>query len=92
VYFWSDLGAVAREFRRVLKAGGILVLAFGDPDHMRAAFPATVYSLRSPAEIRRVFSTAGFTEIAVDTREVASGRLFLVGLRTENPPSSILSS
>ena len=47
VYFWSDLGAVARELHRVLKRGGLLVLAIGDPERMRAAFPTTVYSLRS---------------------------------------------
>ena len=80
VYFWSDLGDVARELRRVLKAGGVLVLAVGDPERMRGRF-LRVYSLRSPDEICRVWSAAGFTDTVVETHEIAGERLFLLRRR-----------
>lgn len=78
VYFWSDLGAVARELHRVLRPGGILVLAVADPDRMRGAFPATVYSLRPPDEICRTVAAAGFIDTTVEARKIAGETLFLV--------------
>ncbi len=71
VYFWPDLAPVARELRRVLTPDGLLVLGFGDPERMRTMFPESVYTLRSAAEIERVFVAAGFAETRIETREIS---------------------
>lgn len=81
VYFWSDLDVAARELRRVLKPRGVLTLALGDPERMRAAFPASVYVLRSPEEIRQAFSTAGFSDIDLDSHQIAGRRLVSLRMR-----------
>jgi SAM-dependent methyltransferase len=70
VYFWHDLAHSARELRRVLKPDGFLVLGLGEPDAMRTTFPASVYTVRTPAEIADILATAGFTDSSIETRTV----------------------
>jgi len=70
VYFWHDLAHAARELRRVLKPDGLMVLAFGDPEFMRAMFPASVYTVRTATQIAGILATAGFTDTAIETRDI----------------------
>jgi SAM-dependent methyltransferase len=67
LYFWSDFDRVAYELGRVLKRDGRLVLGFGDDGDMRHAFPSTVYTLRSPNDVRAALLQAGFTQVRVES-------------------------
>ena len=66
LYFWPDLGAGLRELRRVLRAGGELLLGFhdGSDPSLRAALPDSVYTLHSTEEIARALEAAGFREVS----------------------------
>jgi hypothetical protein len=47
-----------------------MVLAFGDPEFMRAMFPASVYTVRTATQIAGILATAGFTDTAIETRDI----------------------
>lgn len=76
VYFWHDLAHAARELRRVLKPDGLMVLAFGDPESMRAMFPASVYTVRTATQIADMFARAGFRDTAVETRDIGGHGMY----------------
>ncbi len=76
VYFWPDLGRVARELRRVLRPHGQLVLGFGDAEAMQHHFPATVYALRSPDQIRDALLAEGFAHVRVESRTTPHPRMY----------------
>ena len=59
-YFWSDPLADLREIRRVLRPPGRLVLGYRPRDAVAlAALPASVYTLRSAAELEELLVTGG---------------------------------
>jgi ubiquinone/menaquinone biosynthesis C-methylase UbiE len=64
IYFWKDPAACLRELRRVLQAGGTLVLGFTPKESPRtASFPADVYTFYGEDEICTMLTAARFTSI-----------------------------
>lgn len=64
LYFWQPPAAHLREIRRVLVAGGCLVLAYrpaGTPG--TANFPSDVYTFYSPEQVAELLASAGFGRI-----------------------------
>lgn len=82
LYFWPHPEAHLTELRRVLAAGGRLVLgARPDSPATRAAFPAHVYRFYPRERTLAMLSTAGFEEVQV-LADVARGvDLFVAGSR-----------
>jgi len=64
LYFWQPLAQHMREIRRVLSAGGRLVLAYR-PAGARAAtdFPSEIYTFRTSDEVHDLLIAADFTAI-----------------------------
>jgi SAM-dependent methyltransferase len=85
VYFWHDLALAARELRRVLKPDGLLILGFGEPESMRATFPASAYTVRSTTEIADILATAGFTDTWIETRALGRQTMFWLLARSSGP-------
>ena len=79
VYFWREALADLREVHRVLRTGGRLLLGYRARDGQTlASLPASVYVLRSVAEIEELLAEAGFAGIRSVER---SGFQFTSGLR-----------
>jgi ubiquinone/menaquinone biosynthesis C-methylase UbiE len=65
LYFWPDPARELREIRRVLRPGAALVLGFRPDDpETRASLPASVYHMRSLAEVEGLLREAGFEGLA----------------------------
>jgi len=66
LYFWREPALHLRELYRVLKAGGVCVLAFRSKDDPHAAdFPTTVYTFHRPDDVRRLLASVGFADITL---------------------------
>jgi SAM-dependent methyltransferase len=66
LYFWPDCAAGLAELRRVLSAGGELVITIGDAEAMRK-MPVTAhgFTIFTPADVQRLLEAAGFSDIRV---------------------------
>jgi SAM-dependent methyltransferase len=79
VYFWREPLTDLREIHRVLRTGGRLLLGYRARDAKAlASLPASVYVVRSAAEVEALLAEVGFTGIRSVER---SGFHFTSGLR-----------
>ncbi len=66
IYFWPRPVEGLKELRRVLKAGGLLVITLLPQDKWQRRPPTDVFALYDAAEIERFFADSGFRETHVD--------------------------
>jgi ubiquinone/menaquinone biosynthesis C-methylase UbiE len=75
IYFWPSPQQDLAELFRVLEPGGGIVIGFRpseDPGFARD-FPAAVYHIRSIAEVERLVSAAGFSDLDTLSRPMGAG-------------------
>jgi len=77
IYFWKDPEAVLREFRRILKPGGRLVLGMARKE-IAQWIPAAWFGFRlySSAAVEHILGEAGFA--AATTRKAGFGEVIIV--------------
>ena len=83
IYFWKDPAGAIREFARVLRPGGALLLGFEAPETLRAwpghRYGFTVYS---PGELVGLAEGAGFGNAKIhEGFEPKFGRIFCVKVK-----------
>ena len=72
IHFWSEPLRSLKECRRLLRAGGMVLMACLGPDRPPPfALAEYGFHLRSPAEWRRLAGEAGFGETTVEVDETA---------------------
>jgi ubiquinone/menaquinone biosynthesis C-methylase UbiE len=92
LYFWKHPIIEFREFRRVLRDGGKLVLGFKPKDQRtEAEFPAGVYTFRTVEEVCRLLSDSDFSQVAATEFRSARRVITLVTARAGLAPAVITS-
>lgn len=83
IYFWNDPVGVLREFRRVLKPSGRIVLAIGKKEIMRLS-PITWFGFRlfSSRELPSLLEAGGFQPTSQNTK---LGALIVTGRPIQEP-------
>jgi SAM-dependent methyltransferase len=75
IYFWSEPVTDLREIRRVLRPAGRLLLGYRPRDEQTlAGLPASVYVLRSVADVESLLAEAGFEAVRSTQRAIAGSR------------------
>ena len=92
IYFWPEPVRALAEIRRVLRTNGNLLLAAGNPEEMaKQPFTQHGFRLYADAQLREMFASAGFREVAVEvyryqaptldrSRTEERGYFFVVGI------------
>ena len=76
IYFWPDPLRSLREIRRVLRVGGHFVLGFRYDEEALQNFPAPIYALRRPDEVRRLLWESGFECLRIEERQTGARTLY----------------
>jgi hypothetical protein len=67
VYFWTSLDAGFSEIHRVLLPGGLVVVGFLPKESMdRMAFPADIFTSRSPEDLLASLARTGFANARIE--------------------------
>lgn len=77
IYFWPSPERDLAEIHRVMETGGRLVIGFrpGEDAGFARDFPPEIYHIRSIAEVERLVSTAGFSDVDTMTRQMGAGQM-----------------
>lgn len=66
IYFWSKPADGLKEFRRVLKPGGLLAITILPKDKWERIPPSDVFPLYKASDIEQLFTESGLREIQVE--------------------------
>jgi ubiquinone/menaquinone biosynthesis C-methylase UbiE len=70
IYFWNEPKAYAQEIMRVIKPGGLFIVAFAPKDFMeKLPFTKYTFQLYSLDEAHTFFVSAGFTVVNSDSHQ-----------------------
>lgn len=66
IYFWKDPKQVMQEIKRVLKPGGVFVVALGTKEAMeKNGYFKERFTLYEKADVEKLFIDAGFTDLKI---------------------------
>lgn len=75
IYFWPEPLRSLREIRRVLRAGGRLILAYRYDDEALQSFPGTTYTFYPSEAVHSLLAEAGFNSIRTTQQQLGSRKL-----------------
>ncbi len=83
VYFWTSLDAGFSEIHRVLLPGGLVVVGFLPKESMdRMAFPADIFTSRSPEDLLASLARTGFANARIERPNPSTPWNVVVASRT----------
>lgn len=85
LYFWNPAEPHLREIARILRPGGMFLLAFRPAEDalVTAKFPASVYTFRTTAIVEAMIASVGFLTVSLH-RDDAPGRSIVWLLARKN--------
>lgn len=77
IYFWPDLASATREFQRILRPGGLLVLGFlSEEDIGRAGLDRHGFHRHAPDAIEKALQAAGFKTVSLNSGSDSRGTYY----------------